>query len=325
MHYMKWIQKRSLTRIGSRKNYYTIQNLRNTLFALIATIFLAVPFESPNARPRSKSIESVLDKLEKKINSQAKSRTSLYNATLKYNEAKEEDADIFTSSEVDPKMSELAKLNEIERQTLKLENQAIKLSDDVAALRQTTSINSEKNQHLQVLLNFGKVTSQLKLKSIEANLNSVELYTFDAATNITTAAAKIPIYEGFLAKGKHKISVKGSFNRLDKRNITVESERYYIFDETVEVIIDESTKAGKISVDFSLNKENRITVSYSKTSSASSSNVSTSKVSSSASAPNHSNDETLQNNVFPQNAEQNNTQRTTKKADKKTEKNMGIL
>lgn len=201
---------------------------------------------------KSASIESVIDKLERKLVEETGDRISIYNATRK---TEDKAIEISGSDVVGSNLKEMASIKDFENEVSTLENSLSKLSDSVANVAQEIIADANQDTTSQLFIDMASLT-KYNLKKMEISLNGHPLFKFDASYHVMLPVKTIPLYDGPLAVGEHMLQVTGSFNQLLEDEISIESEVYAGINESIplEIKPEEKTTSFKVMLSAATTK-----------------------------------------------------------------------
>lgn len=220
------------------------------LWALVMLCFVLGVFLGNGigfSKEKSHSIESVIDKLERKLSSESNNRIHSYNAT-------EKQIDIKTSSSVEAKLQEMQAIELIEKEVSQLDALISNLSDEVANTAQDILANAAKDNRSIIKLDLSKITGT-KPKYLEVSLDDHRLFKFNASYHVSMPIDQVLLYIGSLTPGNHTLTLSASFNKMRSENISVESEKYIILNESKNFTIEKSDKQIEITTELALSNE----------------------------------------------------------------------
>ena len=211
------------------------------------------------SRPNSSSIESVIDKLEKKLLEESGDRTMIYNARLRSRVS----VDVNRTDIFDPNLNEVDSVSKIEAEVASIEDALSRVSDKIAETTQSILANANRDTTTKITINAEKMEN-FNLKKLEVSLNGFPLFKFDSAYNVNLPMRSIPIYDGPIATGKHKVIIKASFNRLTQDEVSIESEVYATANESLEIEILPQEKQSSFDLIFAPTENNSLSLTKAK-------------------------------------------------------------
>jgi hypothetical protein len=230
----------------------------NSIVISLSAISLAVPAYS-QLKPKSSSIESVIDKLERKLIEESGERISIYDATRKSNDK----IDLQGTEIVDSKLNEIKSISALESEIYTLENSLSKVSDEIAKTSQSLLAKANKDTSSVITINLSKL-DKFNLKKMEVTLDGFSLFKFDSAYHVTLPMKNIPLYDGPISTGNHNIHIKASFNKKTSDEISIESEVYATTNEILKIKIEPSEKHTNFTATLEASDENKINTTISK-------------------------------------------------------------
>ena len=178
------------------------------------------------ASTESTSIESVIDKLERKLTAESEGRLNRYNATKKSVET------IENEMIVEAAPGELGSLANLEAELRRLEVTILDISDDAAKLTQNILAKTSDNTRSLVTVDLSYLDN-FNLKKLDITLDGYSLFKFDSSYHVSLPARILPLYSGPLGLGKHSLSLTGSFEEKSEGSINLAGERYATVSQTV--------------------------------------------------------------------------------------------
>ena len=174
------------------------------------------------SKPQSSSIESVIDKLERKLIRESSERLSIYDASRKYSERP---VDLQKTEVVEGNLKEIDTIVSLEKDVDNLALVLSKLSDDVASVAQELIAEANEDTKTNIQIDLSNLHNY-NVKKIEVLLNGYKLFKYDASYHVRLPFKGIALYNGPLSVGKHILRISGSFNKKINAEISIESEIY---------------------------------------------------------------------------------------------------
>ncbi len=172
-------------------------------FFLLSVIFVSITALAGDAEVGE--IDSVLDRLEKKLDDQRSEVLEPYKV-IKKNEKKM--GQTFTSDSVPANLDELKKISELSQEISRLDSDLKTLTEKVNV--QATSLTEDSKIMPRATVFYKGLQDQnVRTKYLRVLLNDIPLFEYKLSQSSSALPQNFKVYEGALPQGKHTLKVEG--------------------------------------------------------------------------------------------------------------------
>jgi len=201
-------------------------------------ILLLLSLPALSAEKADQELESVIDRLEAKLDGQRSTVLEQYKIVRK-----NEPSLIPSSSQlIAPNLEETKKIDEISVATKKIEDELDQLADQVNSQAAQIQDDSKLLPRAKIVFQSPDANSS-RAKFLRITLNDIPLYEYKIVNSSVPLPSSFSVYDGALPQGKHLLSIEGNWARLSDK-LHFEDEVSWSVNKVIEI---ESTGTKSIT------------------------------------------------------------------------------